>query len=134
MERPFVNPQWQTTQQAQRGAGKAKALIYTFILIFGVYVAYKIVPPYVQEYQLKDKMAEQARFAIVNRYSDQQIKDNIMRTINDLDIPARPEDVKVANTGRGLEISVTYSVPLDLLIYKTELTFSPSAEGQDIMK
>jgi hypothetical protein len=119
---------------SQRGEGKLKALIYTAILIAGVYVAVKVVPAYVAEYQLKDKMGEQARFAVVNRYTEDQIRDNIYKTIQDLDIPAKREDVKVQNTNHGIEITVSYSVPVDLMVYKTELNFSPSSEGRDIMK
>ena len=118
----------------QRGEGKLKAIIYTLILITGVYVAIKIVPVYVAEYQLKDKMTEQARFAVVNRYTEDQIRDLIYKVVQDLDIPAKREDIKVANTGRGLNISLTYTVPIDLIFYKTELTFSPSSEGIDLLK
>ena len=118
----------------QRGEGKLKAIIYTLILITGVYVAIKIVPIYVAEYQLKDKMTEQARFAVVNRYTEDQIKDLIYKVVQDLDIPAKREDIKVANTSRGLNISLTYTVPVDLMFYKTDLTFSPSSEGIDLMK
>ena len=122
------------SSRAQRGGGKLKAIVYTAFLIAGVYAAIKIVPAFVAEYQLKDKMSEQARFAIINRYSEEQIRDNIFRTIQDLDIPAKREDVKVSNTNHGLAISVNYTVPVDLMVYKTELNFSPSSEGVDIMK
>jgi hypothetical protein len=88
----------------------------------------------VAEYELKDKMEEQARFAIVNRYSEDQIRDNIFRVIQDLDIPAKREDIKVANTNHGIAISVDYTVPVDLLVYKTDMNFSSSSEGRDIMK
>lgn len=121
-------------QNSQRGEGRLKAIVYFAILVAAVFVTVKIVPAYVAEYQLKDKIAEQARFAVVNRYTDDQIKDVIFRTIQDLDIPAKRDDVKVATTNHGLMISVTYSVPVDFLIYKTELNFSPSSEGIDIMK
>ena len=120
--------------RAQRGEGRLKALVYTAILIGGVFVAFKMVPAYVAEYELKDKIGEQARFAVVNRYSEDQIRDNIFKTIQDLDIPAKREDVKVVNTNHGIEISVNYTVPVDLMVYKTELNFSPSSEGVDIMK
>jgi hypothetical protein len=118
----------------QRGGGNMKAIAYLAVLISAVYIAVKIVPPYVAEYQLKDKITEQARFAVVNHFSDDQIKDSIFRTIQDLDIPAKRDDVKVAPTNHGLMISVNYSVPVDLLLYKTELDFSPSSEGIDMMK
>lgn len=42
--------------------------------------------------------------------------------------------MKVANTHNGLMISVEYTVPVDLMVYKTDLTFSPSTEGRDYMK
>ena len=120
--------------RGQRGGSRLKALIYTAILIAAVYAAFKTVPAFVAEYELKDKMSEQARFAVVNRYTEEQIRDNIYRTIQDLDIPAKREDVKVTNTNHGLAISVNYTVPVDLMVYKTELNFSPSSEGVDIMK
>jgi predicted membrane protein len=129
-----VNRKFQASNIAERGEGRLKALIYFALLIVGVFVAFKVVPSYVAEYQLKDKMNEQARFAIVNRYTEDQIKDNIFRTIQDLDIPAKRDDVKVQNTSQGIAISVSYSVPVDLLFYKTDLNFTPSTEGRDYMK
>jgi hypothetical protein len=118
----------------ERGGGNLKAILYLALLIAAVFVAIKIVPAYVAEYQLKDKITEQARFAVVNRAGEDQIKDNIFRTIQDLDIPAKRDDVKVASTNHGVQITVSYSVPVDFLVYQTELNFSPSSEGIDIMK
>ena len=122
------------SKRSQRGEGKLKAIIYTLILAGAVYVAVKVVPVYVAEYQLKDKISEQARFAVVNHYTEDQIRDIIFKVIQDLEIPAKREDIKVENTGRGLQISVNYSVPVDLAVYKTEINFSPSSEGIDLMK
>jgi len=118
----------------ERGEGKLKAIIYTLVLIIGVYVAIKVVPVYVAEYQLKDKMNEQARFAVVNRYNEEQIKDIIYKVVQDLDIPAKRDDIKVTPTSHGLNITLSYSVPVDLVFYKTEITFAPSSDGLDIMK
>jgi hypothetical protein len=122
------------SDKTQRGEGRLKAIIYTLILFVGVYVAWKMVPAYVNEYQLKDKISEQARFAVVNHYSEDQIRDIIFKTIEDLDIPAKREDIKVEHTNHGILISVNYSVPVDLKFYKTELNFSPASEGVDILK
>jgi hypothetical protein len=122
------------SKRSQLGEGKLKAIIYTVILISAVYAAVKIVPAYVAEYELKDKMAEQARFAIVNRYSDEQVRDVIFKVVQDLDIPANREDIKVENTSHGIMISVNYSVPVDFKVYKTELSFSPTSEGRDLLK
>jgi hypothetical protein len=104
------------------------------ILVVGVYVAFKTVPLYVADYQLKDKMSEQARFAVVNRYSEDQIRDIIFKTVQDLDIPAKREDIKVEHTNHGLRISLAYTAPVDFTVYQTDMSFSPSSEAVDIMK
>ncbi len=122
------------SHRSQRGEGKLKAVIYTVILVVGVYVAFKIVPLYVADYQLKDKMSEQARFAVVNRYSEDKVRDIIFKTVQDLDIPAKREDIKVENTNHGLRISLNYTAPVDFMIYQTNLSFSPASEAVDIMR
>jgi cell division protein FtsL len=129
-----VNRKLQSTQRLQRGEGRLKGLLYLAFLVIAVFVAIKVVPAYVADYQLKDKMSEQAKFAIVNRYTEDQIKDNIFRTIQDLDIPAKREDIKVTNTNHGLAIGVQYTVPVDFIVYKTDLNFDTSSEGRDYMK
>ena len=126
--------QLKACRREEGGEGRLKAIIYTAILVIGVFVAFKLVPLYVAQYQLKDKMEEQARFAVVNRYSEDQVRDNIFRVIEDLDIPAKREDIKVPSTTHGISISVDYTVPVDFLVYKTEMNFSSTSEGLDIMK
>lgn len=110
-----------------------KAIVYTAILVIGVFVAFKIVPPFVAEYQLNNKMDEQARFAVVNRYPEDRIRDIIFKEVQELDIPAKREDIKVTATQQVVRISLTYSVPVDFFVYSTELHFSPSSENQSIM-
>ena len=122
------------SKKAQRGEGRLKAIIYTLILVAGIYAAFKLVPLYVANYELKDKISEQARFAVVNRYTDEQIRDILYKTIQDLDIPAKREDIKVEQTNHGLMISVNYTVPVDFKVYKAEISFTPSSEGIDLLK
>jgi hypothetical protein len=122
------------SKKAQRGEGRLKAIIYTLILVAGIYAAFKLVPLYVANYELKDKISEQARFAVVNRYTDEQIRDILYKTIQDLDIPAKREDIKVQQTNHGLMISVNYTVPVDFKVYQTEINFTPSSEGIDLLK
>jgi hypothetical protein len=129
-----VNRKLQSSQRLQRGEGRLKGFLYLAFLIIAVFVAIKVVPAYVADYQLKDKMTEQAKFAIVNRYTQDQIRDNIFHTIQDLDIPAKRDDIKVADTNHGIEISVQYTVPVDFMFYKTDLNFNTSSEGRDYMK
>ena len=118
---------------SERGAGKLKSVIFAVVLLLAVYVAFKLVPPYVSEYQLQDKMQELARFGIVNRYSEEQVRENVFKTVQDLDLPVKREDIKVTVTQATCRISLDYTVPVDLLFYSTELHFSPSSENKSLM-
>jgi hypothetical protein len=126
-------PRLSATRQAERGEGKPKAILYTAILVLLIYSAFKIVPVYVDNYQLSDKMQETARFAVVNRYSEEQIRDTIFKEIQSLEIPAKREDIKVSSSQSLVRISVDYSVPVDLLFYHMDLHFTPSSENKSIM-
>ena len=114
----------------EHGGGTIKAILWTAALIYGAFVAYKIIPAYVAEYQLADKMQEQARFAVVNHYTDDQIRDTIYKVVQDLEIPVKREDIKVVSSQSVVKISLDYTVPVDLLVYHLDLHFTPSSENR----
>ena len=117
---------------SQRGEGRFKAIIWTVVLVIIGYVGFKIIPIYVNEYQLQDKIQEIARFATVRRQTDEELREAIFREIQDLGIPAHREDIKIENTGRFAKITVDYRVPLDLFFYHGELHFTPTSENRSL--
>jgi hypothetical protein len=117
---------------AQRGEGRFKAIAYTAIVVFAAFAAFKLLPPYIAEYQLSDKMQEQARFAVVNRYSEEKIRDTIFKEAQDLDVPIEKEQIKVLANPSVVRISLDYTVPVDLLFYKMQLHFTPSSENKSL--
>jgi len=120
------------SRRFQGGRGQWKALLWTVVLLFLAYAAFKIIPAYVANYELVDKMQEQARFGVVNRYSAEQVRDVIYKTVQDLDIPATREQIIVEASDRIVKISMDYKVPVDLMIYRTELHFSPSSQNRSL--
>lgn len=120
-------------RRMERGEGKLKTVVFIAMALLGIFLAFKLVPPYVSEYQLQDKMQEMARFGIVNHYTDEQIRDNVFKVVQDLDIPAKREDIKVSVTQAIVKVSLEYTVPVDLFVYSTDLHFSPSSENKSIM-
>jgi hypothetical protein len=118
---------------SQRGGGKLKAIAYTAIIVFGVFSAFRLLPPYMAEYQLSDKMQEEARFAVVNRYTEEQIRDTIFKEAQNLEVPIKREEIKVLASQSVVRISLDYTVPVDLLVYKMDLHFTPSSENKSIL-
>jgi hypothetical protein len=128
-----VHESKQSRARAQRGEGKFKAIAFTAVLVFGIFAAFKLLPPYIAEYQLSDKMQDQARFAVVNRYSEEQIRETIFKEAQDLEIPIQKDQIRVLASTSVVRISVDYTVPIDLLVYKMELHFTPSSENKSLL-
>ena len=126
----FRNRHLPARRRTERGASKVKTAIILAVLLFAIYSGVKLIPIYVAEYQLVDKMQEQARFAVVNRYSEDQIRDNIFKVVQELEIPVKREAIVVASSNAIVKISMEYTVPVDLIFYKTDLHFSPSSENK----
>ena|SRR6266403_16306 len=120
-------------RRSERGAGKLKSIVFIAILLLIIYSAVKIVPAYVTDYQLSDKMQEQARFAVVNRYTEEQIRDNIFKVVQDLEVPAKREAIKVSANNAVVKISLEYTVPVDLFFYHLDLHFAPSSENKALI-
>jgi len=118
---------------SQRGEGKGKAIVFTVVFLFGIFAAVRLIPPYLAEYELADKMQELARFAVVNRYTDEQIRDHVFKEVRNLEIPVKREEIRVDASAEKVSISVDYRVPVDLLIYKFELHFTPSSQDKNII-
>jgi hypothetical protein len=127
-----VRPSYLQQRHSERGEGKFKAILATAILVFMIYAAAKMLPPYISEYQLRDKMQETARYASVTRSNPEQIKEMVYKEMKDLDIPATREDLVVTAEAGRVSISLDYKVPIDLAIYKFDLHFTPSSANKDI--
>jgi hypothetical protein len=119
--------------RSERGAGQLKTILVVAIIVLLIYSAIKIVPAYVNNYQLSDKMEEQARFAIVNRYSEEQVRDNIFKVCQELEIPAKKEDIKVVSNNAVVKISMQYTVPVDVLTFHMDLHFAPTSENKALI-
>ena len=123
---------FRTGRRSERGEGKLKAIIVTAIFLLCVIAGVKVIPPYVAEYQLNDKIQEIARFGIVEHSTEDQIKDKVMKTIEDLEIPATKDNVKVTAGTQRVSISVDYTVPVDIFFYHVDLHFTPSSENKSL--
>lgn len=115
----------------ERGGGKLKAIIWTAVIFAGFYAAFKVVPIYFANYQLQDKMQTEARYATVNHRTDDDLRNIIYKEIQERDIPAHREDIKILeNTQRGVRISVDYTATADLKVYQLELHFTPTVDNR----
>lgn len=117
----------------QRGAIKLKTIIGFAIVALMAYSGFKLVPPYIDNFQLLDSMKTEARFAAVNRKSPDDVREAIYKKIRELEIPAKLNDIRVDQVGvGGLRITVKYTVTVTILGYQHTIEFAPTADNMSI--
>jgi hypothetical protein len=68
----------------------------------------------------------------VNRFTEEQVRDNIYRVVQDLEIPVKKEEIKVVATQALVKIDIDYTIPVDLLVYHLNLHFTPSSVNKSL--
>jgi hypothetical protein len=69
----------------------------------------------------------------VNRYTEEQIRENVFKVVQELEIPAKRDVIKVFNTNSVVRISMEYTVPVDLFFYHMDLHFAPTSENKALI-
>ena len=118
---------------AQGGEGRAKAIFWTLVFLTVIFVCYKVIPSYVKDFELQEKMQETARYASAFHKPEEEIRDTIFKEVQDLEIPAKREDIKVEYSGRTVRISVEYTVAVDFLLFQRDMHFKPSSENRSLI-
>jgi hypothetical protein len=128
-----INIRGVSTERASEGGGsKINSLLVLIILCAFAFAAVKIVPPEFANYQMQDSMETEARFAIANRKPVEEIRDDIWKKAQELGIPVKRDDIKVVTNQSTIEISINYTVPIDLQVYQFNLDFHPHADNRTI--
>jgi Domain of unknown function (DUF4845) len=116
----------------ERGAGHIKAIIVTLILASAVYVAFKVLPVLLTEYEFQDSIQTIARFASANGQPIDKVRDAVLKEAEKDDLPIGKDDVKVVGKGGTVNIDVDYSVTVDLKVYQWTLNFHPAASNASL--
>lgn len=120
-------------RRGQKGSGNLKAIIWTGILVACIYTAVIVLPVLINEYQFQDALQEIARFASVNRKSNEQIRQSVLDEAQKADLPVQAENIKVEGYGGNVHINVDYSVTVDLKVYQWTLNFHPTANNASLL-
>ena len=114
---------------SERGEGHFKLLVV--LVIFGLigYAGFKIVPPYVNNYQLQDTCESESRLFAAHQKSDQKVKDSVWAEIQSLSIPIPQDAIRVEVIGKTARVSVEYAVTVNVFGIEYTMNFHPSGES-----
>jgi len=98
-----------------------------------IYTGVKVIPLLVNNYQFQDAMQSTARFASVNRQTNEDIRAAVLKEAQNEDIPVQPSDIHIKGDSQHVEISADYSVTVDLMVYSWTLNFHPSVRNNALL-
>jgi Tfp pilus assembly major pilin PilA len=113
----------------------AKLKAFFWVAVFGilVFLAVKLVPHYVDNYQFQDELNNMAR---VVTYAQAKTEDNVRADVLHLaqqhELPVKSEQIKVNRTQTGVYIEVNYTVVVPVPGYTFNLKFNPAAGNKMI--
>jgi len=125
-------------RERERGTGKLGGFVFLAILILAIWVGYKAGPAYMNNYQLQDSMQSEARFALTNRKSVEDVRNDVFVEVTKIGLPIEKKDIRVKypTPEQGMmgtvDIDIEYTVPVDLGFYTLDLNFHPHGDNHTI--
>ena len=110
------------------GKGLAKTFFSLLVLFFIGFAAIKVIPVYVNNYQLQNYLQEQTPFWLTHRASGDAVVSRVLAKAQALNLPISKEQVQVEANQNQVIINIDYTVPIDLKVYTLTLHFTPHSE------
>jgi hypothetical protein len=120
-------------RRSESGKITFKAILSLAFIAAVIYVGVKIIPVYVNNYQLNDYVENQTPFWLTQRASAEAIQKNILAKADDLGLPLAADDVTVNANQSKVTVSIDYHVPVDLKVYTLPLHFTISKGNSAIL-
>jgi len=116
--------------------GSLKMFLGIFVIVGGVYVSAKVLPPYFENYQFQDAVKDKATHSTYAPKSEDDIRAAIFKKAQEYDIPVRLEGIQVKREGSqfngSIVIHVPYVVHIDFPGYPLDLNFDASTENKSV--
>ncbi len=122
----------QAMQLKERGGSKINLLLTLLILGSMIFVGVILAPPYFTNYQLQDAMKTEARFAGYNRKTNEEIREDVWKKVQELGVPAKRDDIRVTNDNNTVQIILDYTVPVDLKVKQFDLEFHAHGDNHSL--
>jgi hypothetical protein len=104
--------------------GKIKGFLFLAVIAAGFYVAWNMIPPYFNNYQLQDDLDDIARRNSYTQTNEDGVRQIVINKARQNDVTLKPEQITVTRGPDGLGISVHYSVHLDMVVRPVDLDFT----------
>jgi hypothetical protein len=112
--------------------GKVKGLMGILVVVIGFYVAWNMVPPYFNNYQLQDALDDIARKGSYTAQTDDDIKKAVIAKAEAEDIKLKEDQIVVSRVRDMLGITVKYRIHVEMLVHPVDLDFTANSLNKRI--
>lgn len=117
----------------QSGMATFKAVLAIAAFAALIFLAIKLVPPFINNYQLQDEINAVARFSTYAQGKTvENIRDEVILKGKETGIALKEDQVQVEKTTYGVNIDVKYAVVVEVPGYTFNLKFNPTAGNKMI--
>ncbi len=113
-----------------------KLLLGIGVIAAIITIGVQVLPPFMNNYQFEDALNNQALAATYSNKSEDDIRDMAYKAAKEMDIPIKPEQIKVVRAGGmgtgTLSIEANYTVHVDLPGYPLDLNFHAATKNKGI--
>ena len=110
---------------------RLKSIIGILVVVAFFYLAWKILPPYMAEYQFQQEIQSIARNNEYSPVDENGIRDQVKRKIVEIGVPVNPETVVIQKSGFDVTIGANYTVHIDAIMFPFDMTFHPATKNGD---
>ena len=120
--------------RSERGVVSISGIFSLVVLAGGIFLALRLLPPYISNYQLEDSIQNLSLIASYSPMSEEEIQRAVVARASSYGIDLPAKQVSVRKISDSVVIVVRYTVPVNLIVRQIELHFEPSASNHNIMK
>ena len=117
---------------SERGFLSITAVLSLLFLGALIFVAFRLIPPYIDNYELQDAISNLVRTATYAPVTEQELRQTIKKRAEELGIELDDRQLVVQKNKSSVNISAQYDVTVDLLAREVVLHFQPSAGNRNI--
>jgi|SRR5579883_2617727 len=108
--------------------GRQLFILLVFIAVLAAGTQY--VPGYFAAFQFNDYVRQEVKYAVSARKTPESVRDDVLSKASELGIPLTKSDVHITRRGPAFSMQIEYHWPINLKVYKHELTFHVDESGE----
>ena len=119
-------------QHTESGNANIKTYLTLAFLVCLIYVGIKVIPVYVNSYEIEDYIRQQTPFWLTQRANADVIRERILIKARELGLPIEADQIDVQASSASVAVTLDYRVPVDLKVYTWSLHFTSSAQNKSL--